>query len=743
MNATPMQIATYIHEGVRSLRSGSLGVAGKKCVIAALEAGLPPHKPIRTECRRTTIYLDAVLSSRLRGEAARYGLTVAELFSALAYALVCVSKPATTKRGSDAAESHTDRMRETLRDALIQGIRAKRIVLAEGSTGLGKTQLLIEAASAAPNTVLYCAPTLSTLAHGIHTWLQSEAASTRSSSVALGRGQFVDLTALQALIAAPETRPPPEEHGRVLDWINNEGRLPGTEASTSENSAALRALMSPFDAWLVDDIVAIAPSLTSVPALSDLSDPASRSALCYQGLRDRAAAETPPDIVFATHAMLARDAFSRYVFDHSLLPARDVLLVDEAHMLEEVFANSVGTNLSIFTLQQTLKTHEADFRRHRRLSQMRQLLHRLEAYRQFIKDCPKQTLELRGRRHEISTEKYSERSLQLLVDLESELTNYSDLRGSLFTQLDYLRLALRLQLQGRFPIQVSLSPHRHFPTFHLGPSSVRRIIESMWGHYAAAGLVSATLFVDSPGRDGYGYMRARLALPPARTNTVSPQIAPWLKSSATLHLPTQDEAFAYIRPRVKEEAPEEHAQYCQAVAEALRRIHESAVGGTLVLFTGYGVLTDIARELAPHVSTLIVQEQFTPLSAFEARFRREPKSLWLGTGSAWTGLNLVDHRRDILAVDDILLTDVVIVGLPFRTATTTAAARQSHNFASQVIETALRLKQGIGRLVRREGLRHRRLHILDGRISSNESLHRYTTSASRRVLNGYQTRPLV
>jgi CRISPR type IV-associated DEAD/DEAH-box helicase Csf4 len=69
---------------------------------------------------------------------------------------------------------------------------------------------------------------------------------------------------------------------------------------------------------------------------------------------------------------------------------------------------------------------------------------------------------------------------------------------------------------------------------------------------------------------------------------------------------------------------------------------------------------------------------------------------------------------------DLLLTDLVIPAIPFGTnRTMTHAARVAYaKFPAEKSEAMMTFRQWLGRPVRREGLAHRRIWVLDGRLAS-------------------------
>ncbi len=161
----------------------------------------------------------------------------------------------------------------------------------------------------------------------------------------------------------------------------------------------------------------------------------------------------------------------------------------------------------------------------------------------------------------------------------------------------------------------------------------------------------------------------------------------------------------------------------------INRAAKEAIGGTLVLCTAFrdvgGLRTRLAAALAgrliAHSKGLSVQAQ---REAFVASYRKAILPVWLATGAAWTGLDLRDRDAES-PEDDTLLTDLVILRVPIgldRTSTHWGRV-QALGFQATLFEASILFRQGIGRHIRREGLRDRRLWILDGRIYSPKYPH--------------------
>lgn len=169
-----------------------------------------------------------------------------------------------------------------------------------------------------------------------------------------------------------------------------------------------------------------------------------------------------------------------------------------------------------------------------------------------------------------------------------------------------------------------------------------------------------------------------------------------------------------------------HAQWTEEVADAIADINKTAVGGTLVLMTSYQSLHQVAHLLAGRIASLVQASTKTSLSQQLALFidyaQAGRKPVWLALGGAWTGLDVNGANYDIKKpTEDNLITDLVIPRIPFGL---NKSLTQLHRMSIQsavpwdLLDAAMRFKQGIGRLVRREGLpNNRRIFVLDGRLN--------------------------
>jgi ATP-dependent DNA helicase DinG len=100
---------------------------------------------------------------------------------------------------------------------------------------------------------------------------------------------------------------------------------------------------------------------------------------------------------------------------------------------------------------------------------------------------------------------------------------------------------------------------------------------------------------------------------------------------------------------------------------------------------------------------------------YRERAQNGIRPLWIGLGGAWTGIDLSDNS--VPPEEDRLLTDLIITRIPWRLNRSITHLRRMNALKdAERMETLRLFRQGIGRLVRREGVRDRKLHVLDPRI---------------------------
>jgi Rad3-related DNA helicase/DNA polymerase III epsilon subunit-like protein len=141
--------------------------------------------------------------------------------------------------------------------------------------------------------------------------------------------------------------------------------------------------------------------------------------------------------------------------------------------------------------------------------------------------------------------------------------------------------------------------------------------------------------------------------------------------------------------------------FLDQVTEVVGEIAEAIGGRTLVLFTSHQQLRDVADRLRTRTArsglTVLAQNLDGTRRQLLAQFQERPRSILLGSSSFWEG---IDVPGDALSC-------VMIVRLPFRVPSDPLQLARSASLADPfgqlaLPEAVLRLKQGFGRLIRRQ-----------------------------------------
>ncbi len=241
-------------------------------------------------------------------------------------------------------------------------------------------------------------------------------------------------------------------------------------------------------------------------------------------------------------------------------------------------------------------------------------------------------------------------------------------------------------------------------------------------------------------------IKAEMGVPPDRDAVTTPLHPSWIYSTPKVITPSQEIFHEFVPPSGIDLDEDAMNFWLRRCAKAVAHAATSAAGGTLVLMTSFDRLEGLVKALTerhPHMSDrLVVQMRHQRLSQSADVFRTMgaagEKPIWIATGAAWTGLDLSDKSvPDERAHEDMLLTDLIIPNLPFGLdrGTTHMARMNRIGFGAEVVGVQRRLRQGLGRLVRREGVKNRRIWILDGRLQ-HPSAQTYTADLQR-VLKMY------
>lgn len=624
-----------------------------------------------------------------------------------------------------------------------QGLSEKKVALCEGSTGLGKGRVIamaaIEQVRAGKTPVVVAAPSLALVAQ-LHAEVMSLAHEGVPVAVVVGANEFVDDEALLAYLDRAQMDPElPVDEGVRL-WAAGGGKplRPDTIAALAGGISA---------AWLMDDMRGLCDLMPAADfALSDEASNGERSEAraIVQAMRERA--RNVEGVVLCSHMMLAAAQRGRW---NGALPAPKTLLIDEAHLFESAVARVNSVQLSLFSMKVSLRRFVAT-----------NSVGPKSAAANALRDLTKlgEVLQPLGEMAKVGTvvlndpEAIPQPAYEAVVAAVSSLKSKMDskaMRGvqhfELYQQaIDGVLRGLKRDALDR--VHLHLSAVRGYPSVNSGPASVAIQLRDIW-KTAEGGvvLVSATMF--SIGEDGEyhcDFMRNVLSLPMSRIATPAPVREPHITGIPTVLTLGLSSHADFVPP--SERSGDAALTWKGHIAGAVDRIAKGARGGTLVLCTAYDDVDSLRERLGPGLEDrLVVQTPAHRFGTYVAQFKAKHalglRPILLAVGVAWTGVDLVD---DVPPAEDFLLTDLVVVRLPINLGQSTTSRSRAANMGlyPMIQECLLNFKQGLGRLIRRDGVTDRKIWVLDGRIHPAYSWPGMVrlTAGARRLLRDYPKR---
>lgn len=666
-----------------------------------------------------------------------------------------------------------------LRDAL----SGRNIGLCEAATGVGKTLAMLCAAveklRQQPGRAVIATPTIALMRHFAATYRAILGAiDAPDLRAVVGRREFISPNEVRALLATGRGS---FDASRVRAWLDRGGVPEG----------APDPLGLP---WLASSLAAACPDFpvheVLLPEVVSRDDPgfvAYRSQFDEERGRDQ-------EIMLVTHAMLThdirrrnnigredeelRDLDAQYwevagslrnmdgearaaagdrlaeiadargamiadlSYENGLLPPYTLLLVDEAHLLEQNASSALSEYVSLRAFARALGEFRALGGRlvADRLKNIEAAIDRLSDLGQSVAHDP----------HPLAApEGLSARFASLIRQVADEARQLKappkDAPAGLVAlyvriRRDIATLAAAGRQDGNSRGFLQFSPIRVWPQLYLARANVKSLLSLLWSYVPCGAAVSATLYLRKGEGFSASYQRMLLAIPSHRAKEYQPVVPAWLvRPVMGLWTPetvaTNTARGWWLRPPTRKDKFKEsvhnaeESAWLSEVGEAVQRIYQSAAGGVLVLMTSYDSARALSALIAPNLrDCMIVAEPgwrvHEQQAAFERRSNDGTRPLWIAVGSAWTGIDVGGHNHGIPAGEDNLLTDIIIPRLPFGTnRSMTHQYRLSHEpgVPWDILDAAFRTKQALGRLVRRAGLPHnRRVFVLDGRLKDPE-----------------------
>jgi ATP-dependent DNA helicase DinG len=434
---------------------------------------------------------------------------------------------------------------------------------------------------------------------------------------------------------------------------------------------------------------------------------------CYvTRMRERAAAS---DVVIVNHHLLCADAAVRHGAFGEVIPECDLLVIDEAHQLEDVVTHYFGVALTAHRLEEldrdagqalaSLPPGEGLFAAQARHA-VDEVLH---AGRRLF-DAARLLLRERSENGDrmMLTPALAERLLEpglafqhaaetaetllrhhdgLPEDLKAIGARLASARADITVLLgaDDARFVHYLESRGR---SVSL---------RAAPIDVAELVrDTVIGARSAAVLTSATLTVAG----SFDYVKGRLGTTSAETLQLPSEFD--FTTQAVLYLPSD-----MPDPR----SPE----FNRAAAWQVGEILERTDGRAFVLFTSYAAMRDVHAVVSTRITWPILMQGTAPRTALLRDFRATPNAVLFATASFWQGVDVVGDTLSCVIIDRLPFASP---GDPLVKARIDAIDRRGGNAFQeyQIPLATLTLLQGLGRLIRTRTDRGV-LAILDPRLT--------------------------
>jgi ATP-dependent DNA helicase DinG len=409
------------------------------------------------------------------------------------------------------------------------------------------------------------------------------------------------------------------------------------------------------------------------------------------------------EIIVVNHHLLCADLAVKDSSYGEVIPSYDALILDEAHLLEDVATQYFGVQSSSHRVEDLCRDAERELKAAKMdgrevLSEVDQIRYRADRLFAHLRGGAGHRL-VRG----WMTSKVAEESEALLTRLEG-------LRTAILAipeRTEALEgVALRAQGVGQelgFVMRAEEDSHVYFIEargkgvfLKATPIDVSSMLkELLFDRVRAAVLTSATLAVDG----GFSYLKTRLGIESAAELLLSSPFD--FASQAILYVP---------RHMPDPGTP----RFVDRAAEQVKEILSRSRGRAFVLFTSYANMNAVAERLAGAIPFPILIQGEAPKAVLLETFRSTPGAVLLATASFWQGVDVVGEQLSCVVIDKLPFASP---GDPVVAARIDRLRNQGGNpFGEYQVPVAiLALKQGLGRLIRSQSDRGV-LAILDSRL---------------------------
>ncbi|MCK5133145.1 MAG: ATP-dependent DNA helicase [Candidatus Sabulitectum sp.] len=382
-----------------------------------------------------------------------------------------------------------------------------------------------------------------------------------------------------------------------------------------------------------------------------------------------------------------------------LIPDAWFLVVDEAHSLDKAASSSLGYSLSEPMLNSVFDSVILSGRTPEKKTI---LLDKTRLIAAQISDLSV----FAGKDGEVELNDILP-SLQIIADAASsfrkEISSEEDLSGASQTLQNLERSVLSLTGVDSANWCCYTEKNRKHPVLRcvpVHPGSLLR--DTLYSSFPSVLLTSATLAAGN----SFSHSDSRLGVPVEAERRIFPSPFNYAEQSVLVlpdDLPGQNDHVLI-------------AEYAWRIASETAAILQ---GRTMILFTSYRnmELCCKAAEKNPLEGVSLLVQGKMNRSAILERFREDPGAVILGTASFWEGVDLPGELLHSLIIDRIPFPSP---GHPLTRARMTALEEKGESsfFRLMLPEAAIRLKQGVGRLIR-SGSDTGAVFILDRRMRTS------------------------
>jgi ATP-dependent DNA helicase DinG len=422
------------------------------------------------------------------------------------------------------------------------------------------------------------------------------------------------------------------------------------------------------------------------------------------------------DIVVVNHHLLCADLNVKEGGFGAVIPEYDSVVLDEAHLLEDVATQYFGLSVSNLKVEDLVRDVERELNAARidardvradlvsardRADRLFKMLAARFVGRRLTRGwAPPLVVEeassLLRRLEAVRT------GLLSLVELPDALRALAERAGTLKSELDFL---LAAEDDGHVYFAEARGRGTALKATPIDVSS--RLQELLFARVRSAVLTSATLAVDG----GFDFLRQRLGLAEADELLLPSPFD--FATQSLLYLP---------RGMPDPQSP----AFVDRAADEVERLLEASQGRAFVLFTSYANMNAVAQRLAGRVPWPLLIQGEAPRSTLVEAFRRTPNAVLLATSSFWQGVDVAGDQLSCVIVDK----------LPFASPADPVVGARIDRIRSgggnpfseyQVPVAVLTLKQGLGRLIRSASDRGI-LAVLDSRIVEKSYGRRFLQS---------------